>query len=470
MSKRKCHFRDEWLLHKDYKDWIKKIPDDEGKAYCKVCMTSFSVSGSGISALDIHAKGKKHLLKCPGKNQARIELTSPKKNQPDSVSEPVHQSSVTSFITKEEAVKAEIRWTLETLQSNYSFNSCSQKSELFAAMFSDSTIAKQFSMGKTKCGYYLTYGMAPYFKDAFVQNLKEIPFYSVSFDESYNKVMKQGQMDLHIRYWNSKTDRVNIHYLNSSFMGKSAAIDMLEHFNSCVESIEKHKILKVFSDGPNVNLSFLKLLDEHRRDADLNPLINIGTCGLHTVHNSFKHGEKESDWNIKKLLNSMFKIFDESPSRRADYERINSASKSDFPLRFCSHRWVENDVVANRALSIWSKVIEVLDYWKGLPKSKQPGRGRPGENKSYDFLLSKMNDLLVPVKLRFFEETAKKLNNFLVTFQTSSPVVPFLVDSLESLVRSFAERFILLDVLKQANTTLKRSIWLIQTYKWEPMQ
>ena len=100
MSKRKRHFRDEWLLHKDYKDWIKKIPDDEGKVYCKVCMTSFSVSGSGISALDIHAKGKKHLLKCPGKNQARIELTSPKENQPDSVSEPVHQCSVTSFVTK----------------------------------------------------------------------------------------------------------------------------------------------------------------------------------------------------------------------------------------------------------------------------------------------------------------------------------------------------------------------------------
>ena len=38
-------------------------------------------------------------------------------------------------------------------------------------MFSDSTIAKQFSMGKTKYAYYLTYGMAPYFKDIFVQNL-----------------------------------------------------------------------------------------------------------------------------------------------------------------------------------------------------------------------------------------------------------------------------------------------------------
>ena len=82
MSKRKCHFRDEWLLHKDYKDWIKKIPDDEGKAYCKVCITSFSVSGSGISALDIHAKGKKHLLKVLVKTRHGLSLLLQKKINP----------------------------------------------------------------------------------------------------------------------------------------------------------------------------------------------------------------------------------------------------------------------------------------------------------------------------------------------------------------------------------------------------
>ena len=64
-----------------------------------------------------------------------------------------------------------------------------------------------------------------------------------------------------------------------------------------------------------------------------------------------------------------------------------------------------------------------------------------------------MNDPLVPVKLYFFEETAKKLNNFFVTFQTNSPMEPFIVDSLENLVYSFVERFILSDVLNKAKTT-----------------
>ena len=39
-------------------------------------------------------------------------------------------------------------------------------------------------------------------------------------------------------------------------MGKSGALDVLEDFFSCAKSIEKNKILQVFSNGLNVNLSF----------------------------------------------------------------------------------------------------------------------------------------------------------------------------------------------------------------------
>ena len=100
-------------------------------------------------------KEKKHLLKCPAKNQLRIQLTSSlkkKEKETASVSKLVSQSSITSFITKEETVKAEIHWVLGSLPSNHSFNSCSTKTAV-SAVFSGSTIAKQFSMGKIKCGY-----------------------------------------------------------------------------------------------------------------------------------------------------------------------------------------------------------------------------------------------------------------------------------------------------------------------------
>ena len=56
INKRKsnCHFKDEWLQHEDYKAWIKKVLDDEQKAYCRVCMTAILNAGLGKSVLDIH--------------------------------------------------------------------------------------------------------------------------------------------------------------------------------------------------------------------------------------------------------------------------------------------------------------------------------------------------------------------------------------------------------------------------------
>ena len=54
-------------------------------------------------------------------------------------------------------------------------------------MFSDSDIIETFSMGKTtKCEYYVTHGIAPHFKSKFLGSLQLLPFYLVSFDESYN--------------------------------------------------------------------------------------------------------------------------------------------------------------------------------------------------------------------------------------------------------------------------------------------
>ena len=61
--------------------------------------------------------------------------------------------------------------------------------------------------------------MALYFKYIFLQSLKEVPLYVVSFYESCNNVGKQGQMDLQFRYWDSEKGRVDVLYWISSFMG-----------------------------------------------------------------------------------------------------------------------------------------------------------------------------------------------------------------------------------------------------------
>lgn len=90
-----------------------------------------------------------------------------------------------------------------------------------------------------------------------------------------------------------------------------------------------------------------------------------------------------------------------------------------------------------RMMLLPKSLFQFDEKWLKILKSKKPGWGRPRESKSFEFLLFQMNDPLWPVKLRFLEETAKKLNNFLLTFQINSLVVPFIVDSLENLIHRF---------------------------------
>ena len=53
---------------------------------------------------------------------------------------------------------------------------------------------------------------------------------------------------------------------------------------------------------------------ENRETEEFLLLINIGTCGLHTVHNSLKAGIKSSRWIIAKVMKTMWKLLNESPA------------------------------------------------------------------------------------------------------------------------------------------------------------
>ena len=235
-------------------------------------------------------------------------------------------------------------------------------------------------------------------------------------------------------------------YYNSKFLGKSSINDICSHFEQCLGLLEKEKLLQVSSDGPNVNLLFLKVFTEKCKDEELSQLFDLGTCGLHIAHNAFKHGEKALDWQLKKLMSSMSKIFHEAPGRHADYKTVTNTTDKDYPTQFLTHRWVENDVFAKKAGVTWSKIIEVVSYQQQLPKNKQPGLGKPGANTSYDHLCKAVKDCLVPVKLLFFSEIAKKLDEFLVVFQTDKPMAPFFTETLEDLIKTLMRKFICKDL------------------------
>ena len=67
-------------------------------------------------------------------------------------------------------------------------------------MFSDSVVAKAFLCEKPKCSYFVSSDTVPYFIESLRTQLMELEHFAGLLDKSYNKVEKQGQMSLRIRF------------------------------------------------------------------------------------------------------------------------------------------------------------------------------------------------------------------------------------------------------------------------------
>ena len=83
-------------------------------------------------------------------------------------------------------------------------------------MFSDSDIAKQFSMGRTKSMYVINNGLAPFFKSQLTDDLEKSGIHVFSFDESLNDVTQTSEMDLYIRCCDVNASQVSVLWLEFS--------------------------------------------------------------------------------------------------------------------------------------------------------------------------------------------------------------------------------------------------------------
>ena len=84
-------------------------------------------------------------------------------------------------------------------------------------------------------------------------------------------------------------------------------------------------------DGPNTNWSVLKLFHEDCCEKDYPNIIDIDIycCSLYVVHGAFKSGIEATNWDLKKIMKAMWKIFDDSPARRDIY--IKMFEVEEFP-------------------------------------------------------------------------------------------------------------------------------------------
>ena len=456
-----CKFNDIWLTDERFANWLSK--KDEKTGWCKVCFLAIDVTNLGLSALTRHHAGKKHIQRLPVEESstsgessitrffAPPAASATPKEKENGNSKP-QQTSIISMIENHMVVDSEIRLALIKIENKFSFRTVDALANTLPAMFPDSAIAKGMKMKRDKCGYVVKHAIAPYCEDLLLEQVSRSPVFALSFDESANKHIQKGQMDFIIRFWDDDKEIAQSRYLTSEFMGEATADDIMNTFNNAVSKkvAKPVNLLQIASDGPNVNLLFLKEYTKLRDFNQLPPLLDIGTCGLHTVHGSMKAGEKATKWEVGKTLKAMAGLLHEYPARRSKYEKLTETTT--FPLPYCGHRWCENEICLERASSIWHDFIKFVKYLNGEPKSKQPGKG---EGKQWLLLRQKIEDPLMPARMKLFEYVSSLLNEFLRGFQTDQPMVPFLCETLGSILRTILSMYVNSSIMKKADNLAK---------------
>ena len=231
MAKRNCTFNDDWLIEFE---WVEK-GSSARTAYCKLCHHTFDISNMGRSALTSHSKGKKHKDKEISWKSLPVSFFAKKKSNvvsltvsdsdqdqcPSSSSSDVQhkkQCTLPTFVLNSSVTEAEILWAIRTVLTHSSQRSCDGLSKLFVRMFSDSVIAKSFTSKRTKCSYFINFGIAPYLKELLLAKLKSSDFFVTCYDESLNRVLQEEQMEVVLRYFSNESCMVETSYFDSAFL------------------------------------------------------------------------------------------------------------------------------------------------------------------------------------------------------------------------------------------------------------
>ena len=108
--------------------------------------------------------------------------------------------------------------------------------------------------------YLCVYGLGRYFRANLLNAVKASPVYTISFDESLNDKIQEFQMDVIVRFWNTKTLRVESRYLDSRFIRRPNAKNLSENIVAAVADLdEANRVSFIFIDPlitPSDNLLY----------------------------------------------------------------------------------------------------------------------------------------------------------------------------------------------------------------------
>ena len=165
------------------------------------------------------------------------------------------------------------------------------------------------------------------------------------------------QIDLHFRFWSEEQNEVVRRFYTALMFGHAegakvpaAMVDKLEE-----DKVNLSSILTLSSDGPNVNKTIFRAVNTSLKGAGNPEMINIGTCNLHVVHNSFCKALEAYGTPVDDLAVDIHSFFKISSARREDFKfiQLEEEMETHTVLRHVPSQWLTLGPVVDRLIEQW---------------------------------------------------------------------------------------------------------------------
>lgn len=391
----------------------------EEDAFCVVCCQTINCAFHGVTAVKRHSQSKKHL-------ERTKQLRGPdgKLKRPAAVQAVLNFSAASTIASYNDRVTAsEALFVLAVTLKGIPYSWGDTATPLYRAMFPDSKVAKDFSCSRKKVSYVVSDGLGPYFKSLVLKEVnRPSVFYSICIDETPLPEQHCQQMDIIMRYFSDAQKMVVVEHLQSFRLNKATANDLLRCVNEAIESVPSAGFFAFFSDGPNVMKSLKnKLIQQH------GPLIDIGECSLHKVHNAFSRALDSFGSEVETVVNDVYYYFKHSAAQcglQKEQQQVLGLPEAIF-LRHVNWRWLSLVPAVDR-------LLEQIDALKSVLSANTPVRAGGNIAKR---LRSSLNDKTLCAKALFVKNAGELLTRFLKLFQGTEPLLHILYDEMVMLLK-----------------------------------
>ena len=118
---------------------------------------------------------------------------------------------------------------------------------------------QSLTLGRTKCSYFINFGIAPHLKEPLLAKLKSSDIFLTCYDDSLNRVLQEEQMDVVLRYCVNESCMVETSYFGSAFLKRPNNQNLNVKLLESLTALDVEKMIQILMDGPSVNWDILSL-------------------------------------------------------------------------------------------------------------------------------------------------------------------------------------------------------------------